>query len=415
MITPSNHQLSAVREVVAWFRAWQAGDRRRRKFELQGAAGTGKTALASFIVRELGLDMADVAAACPTGKAAHVLRGKGFPQAQTIHSLIYRVIQKGRGKVPELEAAILTLRAQGAPESMIRRIEKEIKNEIQGLHKLSFSLNIESDLRGAKLLIVDERSMVPDDVAEDLFTFGVPILFLGDPYQLPPVKGAGLLAQDKPDALLTEIHRQAAKSAVIRLATWAREGKRIDPGDYPDEDGPYISRVVIRPDPARLLSADQIIVGRNATRHRTNAWMRYKLGRESPLPVACDRLVCLRNNASLGLMNGALYTAAADAVSFDDDYCTLSVTSDDFPEIGAVEMTVHARVFGHDPKDVLQPWDYNEAELFDYGYALTVHKFQGSQANTVALKSEWTNTATLKQWLYTGLSRAQHEDYVILG
>lgn len=52
-----------------------------------------------------------------------------------------------------------------------------------------------------------------------------PILVLGDPGQLPPIKGEGAFTDAESDIMLTEIHRQAAESAIIRLATMAREGQ----------------------------------------------------------------------------------------------------------------------------------------------------------------------------------------------
>ena len=410
-MTPSDHQLIALRAVTAWYKRWRAGDHSKQVFKFAGYAGSGKTAMARFIVDELNL--ARVCAACPTGKAAHVLRRRGFPQSRTIHSLIYKPVVRGRGRVPELEAQILMLRAENAPEEMLRRVEREIKEEIEGLHRMAFSLKIDSELRGADLLVVDESSMVSDDVLEDLLTFGVPILALGDPAQLPPVRAVGSLAQGTPDAFLSEIHRQAMESAVVRLATMVRQGQRLSPGDHPDSTG-HTSRVVLRSSPDDLMSADQIIVGRNATRHRTNAWARVRLGRQSPLPVLGDRLVCLRNNAEHGLMNGAIYAAESEAVIIDDLTCTLKVSSEDFPEQGAQELLIHSKLFGTDPKDALKPWEWDEATAFDFGYALTAHKSQGSQWNRVAVCAEWPQADTFNQWLYTAVSRAAEEVYVVL-
>ena len=86
-------------------------------------------------------------------------------------------------------------------------------------------LNAESALRDAKLLVLDEVSMVGPEMARDLLAFGKPILVLGDPGQLPPVKGEGAFNTDEPDVLLTEVHRQAGDSAIIRLATWRARGQ----------------------------------------------------------------------------------------------------------------------------------------------------------------------------------------------
>ena len=58
--------------------------------------------------------------------------------------------------------------------------------------------------------------MVGDEMARDLLAFGKPVLVLGDPGQLPPVKGEGAFTRDAPDVMLTEIHRQAGESAILQ-------------------------------------------------------------------------------------------------------------------------------------------------------------------------------------------------------
>ena len=52
------------------------------------------------------------------------------------------------------------------------------------------------------------------------------VLVLGDPAQLPPVKGGGFFTEAEPDVMLTEVHRQAADNPIIRLSMTIREGGR---------------------------------------------------------------------------------------------------------------------------------------------------------------------------------------------
>ena len=61
----------------------------------------------------------------------------------------------------------------------------------------------------------------------------------------------------------------------------------------------------------------------------------------------------------------------------------------------------------------LEPWERKESNEFDFGYALTVHKAQGSQWDNVILYDEWFNKATLKQWQYTGITRAAQRVTVV--
>src|SRR5690606_2344873 len=241
-----------------------------------------------------------------------------------------------------------------------RLLDKELSDV-----KPMFTLNVESALRSASLLVVDELSMVPQPVVEDLFSFGVPILLQGDPFQLPPVKATSYFQKAKPDFLLTEIHRQANDSPIIHLATLAREGKPLPLGDYGD------SKVVRKVSVDDALAHDQIIVGRNKTRHAKNAKIRLVRGYTEEYPMAGERVICLRNNAKLGLMNGDHFQVDGyDDVT--DSKCLLDINNSDIN----MKVIAHKDYFvGNEPS----PWDVPAAECFAYGYVITCHKSQGSQ------------------------------------
>ena len=96
----------------------------------------------------------------------------------------------------------------------------------------TFSLNRQSPIAKAKLVIIDECSMVDEELGRDLMSFGTPILVLGDPGQLPPISGGGFFTEHEPDFLLTEIHRQARDNPIIRMALDVREGRELMYGDY---------------------------------------------------------------------------------------------------------------------------------------------------------------------------------------
>src|SRR6266480_1262220 len=210
------HQDAALRATSAWLK-----DARGRAsiFRLFGYAGTGKTTLAKHLAE--GVD-GKVLFAAFTGKAACVMRSKGCPGAGTIHSLIYRARESGE-ETP------------------------------------TFELWDESPASKAALIVIDECSMVDAELGRDLLSFGVPVLVLGDPAQLPPIAGGGFFTDAEPDAMLTEVHRQAQNDPIVRLSMQVREGQRLTPGDYGK------SSVVRRDefDPQRALETDQILVGRN--------------------------------------------------------------------------------------------------------------------------------------------------------
>ena len=74
--------------------------------------------------------------------------------------------------------------------------------------------------------------MVDETLGRDLLSFGTKVLVLGDPFQLPPVQGAGFFTADEPDCMLTEIHRQAADNPIIRMSMDIREGGYLEHGRY---------------------------------------------------------------------------------------------------------------------------------------------------------------------------------------
>ena len=111
------------------------------------------------------------------------------------------------------------------------KLENAIKKEADRSDNPYFELNEESDVAGAKLVIIDECSMVDATLGKDLLSFGTKVLVLGDPAQLPPVYGAGYFTKDvKPNVMLTEIHRQALDSPVLQLATDTRLQKTFESG-----------------------------------------------------------------------------------------------------------------------------------------------------------------------------------------
>jgi len=353
----SPQQDAALAAVNAWLKA---GD--TQVFRLFGFAGTGKTTLATHIA-----ETADgkVEFAAYTGKAAHVMRSRGCHGAGTIHSLIYRP----RGE------------DENGP---------------------TFMLNDDSDLVKAALVIIDEASMIDKEIGNDLLSFGVPVLVLGDPAQLPPVSGGGFFTEGEPDIMLTEVHRQAADNPIIRLSMTVREGGRLDNGVYGDSR--VIGRDEVQADD--VTSADIALVGRNATRRNYNRRIRELAGFKQETPETGDALVCLRNERKRGLLNGSLWTVA-EVKARRRGLLRYTLTPQD--GVGGTRnplVSVNPAYFRGDTES-LTPSQRRRSDAFDYGYALTVHKAQGSQWDTVVLFDEsWAFREHRARWLYTGITRA---------
>lgn len=410
----SPQQEDALREVSLWLRD-RSGP---QVFHLFGYAGSGKTTLAKdFASSVSGL----VQFGAYTGKAASVLRKKGCEGATTIHSLIYRPRDKSGAVLAQMKSELNQLSQEltqaGEDVRNHRRVNdllRMIAEEEKTVGKPYFTLNLDSEIKNCKLLIIDECSMIDGRMGEDLLSFGIKILVLGDPAQLPPVKGAGFFTEGvRPNVMLEEIHRQAEESPIIRMASTVRRGKPLEIGSYGDDCEVIDKRKL---DPASVTSYDQYLVGRNATRRSYNSRMREILGFQeqvsdplgsnsaaSRYPVPGDKVVCLRNNHEEGLLNGVLFRVD-DVAGVMDEKVLFTASSEDG---GAKqEILAHEHYFvGRE--DDLSWFEKKEANEFDYGYALTVHKAQGSQWDRVFVTDEsFCFRADKWKWLYTAITRA---------
>src|SRR5690606_14303727 len=362
----SPQQDRALRAVSKWL-----SEGRSQIFRLFGYAGTGKTTLARYFAEHVD---GDVQFAAFTGKAAQVLRSKGASNARTIHSLIYRP-----------------------------RGEEEVEDETTGKTMIAptFSLNRQSPIAKAKLVIIDECSMVDEQLGRDLLSFGTPILVLGDPGQLPPISGGGFFTEHEPDFLLTEIHRQARDNAIIRLALDAREGREFAHGDY------GAARVIGKDEVTQdlVLSADQVLVGINRTRRRYNQRLRELKGFTARYPQAGDKLVCLRNDPAKGLLNGSLWKVMTSAKETTKPGINLLVApEEEDTDRGIAKIKLLKAAFEVPEAEI--PWKTRKRyDDFDYGYALTVHKAQGSQWDEIVLFDEsFAFRDTRQRWLYTAIT-----------
>ncbi|MGE3149418.1 MAG: ATP-binding domain-containing protein, partial [Pseudorhodoplanes sp.] len=164
-------------------------------------------------------------------------------------------------------------------------------------------------------------------------------------------------------------------------------------------------------DPQRVHDADQVLVGRNNTRRAYNMRMRERRGIADTLPVAGDKLVCLRNNRKKGLFNGGLWNVKERSAGRSSALLKMRLLPDE-EAVGGVfgtrlkRVTVRRECFtgGLEDFDWTQRKPYDE---FDYGYVLTVHKAQGSQWDDVVLFDEsFAFPDSRDRWLYTGVTRA---------
>ena len=320
------------------------------RFVLHGLAGTGKTTvLAQIAKRNPGAILCTL-----TGKAASVLSRKTGAPAQTLHSVLYQL--KGKGE------------------------DERGRKQLYWKNKVA-----DGSFRRINILL-DECSMIDDRLAEDIFRTGATVIACGDPGQLPPVRGTQFFSEA--DFTLTEIHRQAQESPIIRQAHAVRATGRYE------ADGPDF-RIARRGAEADMLAADVVLCWTNRTRDAANARLRALKGMWMATPQAGERVVCLKNNPPLGLFNGAVYTTAEPFLEGDRSI-VLKRDNDTITIPNTVFRGVESAL---DPEEEAQGY-------FDYGYAITVHKSQGSEWDNVVLIDEYPERPDRRHWLYTGITRA---------
>jgi exodeoxyribonuclease-5 len=412
-------QVEALSKIRDWHGRAIHGDA-PQVFRLFGYAGTGKTTIAKSLS-----DLGKVQYAAYTGKASLVLRTKGCENASTIHSLIYRSVDKSVAERDEMKvrlAAILEDPSQRAEaEELQRAIEEKNRDLLQPgwmRNEHAFDRYWDEELEQycsmtpPTLIVIDECSMVDKRIGQDLEAFQIPILVLGDPAQLPPVSGAGYFTgtKDNPvqeDYLLTEIHRQAADNPVLRIATSIRTNAMPPIGQY------GTSRIVPKRGVLEVedwLEADQILAGMNATRRGINHRIRTLKGYSGLLPCVGEKVICLRNNHELGLLNGSLWTAVEVEDMPDTNFFRMTVESMDDADREPVQAVCHKKPFlGLEFEDQYERRDANE---FDFGHCITTHKSQGSEWSNVIYIDEWT-MSDKRRHQYTGVTRARDRVTVV--
>ena len=381
----TNKQQEGLNVAVARYKA------KERWTCISGYAGSGKTTLLRYIIDALQLDPEqDVAYIAFTGKAAQVLRQKGCPNAMTAHRLLYyskptpsgRFIYTPRPSIPY------------------------------------------------KVVVVDEISMLSKELWELLLSHKAYVLASGDPGQLPPVGNnscADILA--RPHIFLDEIMRQAQESEIIRLSMDIREERSLS---Y------FRGKEALVIPPSEMIEgmftwADQILTATNQARYNINNDMRKSAGR-GMIPEIGDKIICNHNcwdiSDAMGinaLVNGTIgYITEIKPIEHKYPHIDLpdpvplyqtnfkTEYGDEFNNIPIDQSTILTGTkflttkqeyqFYRSPtlKSQQMPIDFN------YGYAITCHKAQGSQWDKVLVIEERYpfKRDERKQWLYTAVTRA---------
>jgi exodeoxyribonuclease-5 len=393
----TGEQEKIVEDVRRWVESGAWRDPGAQVKTLSGPAGSGKTVTISAIYD--ALEAADIVA--PTGKACQVLRGK-LPSAPicTIHALLYAPSEN-----KDFEDVVSRLKTTPKDSEDYERLLGQFKELKRS--QVSFGLR-ENQEETERLLIVDEASMITDRVLGDMRGTNRPILCVGDSHQLPPVGGNSVFGKQGSDYELTQIHRQALESPVLRLATAIRENRADEAKQYPKT----------KFSPQEADSADVVLCYTNSTRRSLNRQLRAFHGRKGEIPVEGDQLVCVKNSRTYDWVNGVPCLCISEPLESADEPFRLFDVIYEGERREDVEFHIGDCVANYrDAPELVVPWrDFPaNAQAVDFGYALTVHKAQGSEFGKVFLADDARflmkqgKREFRRRWLYTAITRARDE------
>lgn len=362
---------------------WYPNARRRNKmyYSYSGRPGTGKTTVINEFVRRLGLHPDEYVAAAYVGKAVLVLLRHGVP-ASTIHSLIYA-------------PTIVTLRPYTKDNPTDRVVRKMV-----------FQLR-ESLKQDPKLIIVDEAGQVNDKMLGDLLSFGIPVVFIGDKDQLPPVFGICSVMLH-PDFVLRQIMRQALDDPIVTIADDILEGVPLQYGTY------GLSKIVpfIDWDEKLLTEYDIVICGTNRTREALNQKMRELRGIVSPDPVFDDKMICRQNCwdqviDGIPLTNGLVgYITNIDRAKIFRGHIKIDFEPD-FMEESFINVPMDMKYL-HASYEERRAYGMSQYTKFEYGYAITAYLCQGSEyENVLYIDEPLRDRDKSKKQIYTAVTRAK--------
>lgn len=344
---------------------------------IAGYAGTGKSTLVQYIIKELNIPENQIAYCCYTGKASLVLKNKGCPGAITAHRLLYDTTE--------------------LPDGTFIHTPKDKPD------------------RKLKLIVVDEISMLEKEQWDILMRWGIYVICLGDPFQLPPIhEDNGVLAH--PHIFLDEIMRQAQDNEIIRLSMDIREGKSLN--YFKGKDVRIVPRNSISD--KLLTTADIVLCGKNSTRYFLNRRMRQAVWGDKYIdePINGDKCICLKNYWNYGDLTNGTIGNILNVRKEDDPLLKPKLMADFNTDDGYwfPQLNMDYKIFTEGKttvnKDNWMSYPKNTRPMeFDYAYAITCHKAQGSEFQKVVVFNEYLSgdREQYLRWLYTAVTRASEK------
>lgn len=372
---------------------------------LDGPAGSGKTTLLRELIYQLESKGRNCTVTATTNKAAAVLRSKGIKTAQTTYSscllpVFHPPINKLASYLEDSKVFLVPPDLAAKYDSQLLLKAKETLKE-QGIYSALRSLGIVDlfeylshwDPKGftkGSILLVDEASMLSDDILAKIKQCFAHIVLIGDPNQLEPVSGQPVFWEIPIRVKLTEIHRQAENSAVLTMAQDILKGKMPNTLFKPVD--------LHLPD---ITNHSPVIVWTNKRRLELVTRLRSQLGCRGDMPDTGE-IIISRNTqdkklAGLGLLNNTYW----EITHLSHDY-RYSLKGADGTELTRQKVYMEETKCGH-------------GAPFRFSYAITAHTAQGSEWDKIYIDAREAKAFTkaypdqAKKWLYTAVTRARSE------
>ena len=387
-----------------------------------GKAGSGKTMLLAKLyhaLEEAGVDVISgdwegrkrkdrrtLAILAPTNKAASVLRNRGVP-ATTIHRILYTPVYDpeyekvaewlaGQAEKPEIEG-LTDVALDRAYASYQANKSVPAALAAAGLRGSDFITGWKRREEPLDIGFVDESSMLDEKQFEDLQEIFPTLLLFGDPAQLPPVQSSGGMVFETLPAprilKLNRIHRQDAGNPILDLAH-ALADPQLDFHEFEkmvEEAAAADERVVMAQRvEADLMARSPCLVWRNATRIKLIHAFRAAFGAPGDELLEGEPLICdgielpLKHRKkrldleARGLIKGAqvIYLGPGRKPGFS----RLHVMGAEDPQVSAASIV---KIEQEGDEEPFIPFAARMGATFLHGAAVTIHKAQGSQWETV--------------------------------
>jgi len=428
-------------------------DNKDALFLLKGYAGTGKTTVIGYFVNTLWKANKKSVLLAPTGRAAKVISVYSKKPAFTIHKKIYFPKKNTNGSV-----------------DFVLQANKH-RNTIFIVDEASMILDGKQNQQ-----LFDSKSLLDDLINYVSSGHNCKLIFVGDTAQLPPVKLKVSPALDEEtlnyqfnkkviSIELDEVMRQHLNSGILVNATYLRLAIENEIEDfkfsikYPDikrlEDGYDIEDALVSAYDSDGIEDTAIIVRSNKRANQYNQQIRFRIrGQENEISTG-DYVMVVKNNyywlsdsSSAGFIANGDICEVLRIISIKELYgfhfAEVSLRMIDYPDMQPFDTVLLLDTltsespsltyeesnklyeaikedYAHEKSKYKQYLAIKKNKYFNalqvkFSYAITCHKSQGGQWNTVFIEQPYLPegvSIAYYRWLYTAITRAKEMLYLI--